>query len=441
MVSRNNFQQNRAMQQQRSQSVRAAIAPYKKPFRPQMGMGMVGNQLGGGNQMRGGNQMMYSSSQMPSDPLYIDFNKPTPPTNVQQQQQSTQNTSAGDGLQNKKKQLKGKSPKGKQLQQHFNAQYGGGNGGNKGGSMNMNGGVGNNWQPKQRFQPPNRFNGGGSGGGGGFNRVQMGGPPNRGGRNMMSPMGMGPMGPHGGGPMPPFPPMPFQPQMPSMRGPMPPMGGGGPMPHFMRRNGRGAGPGPGPMPPMMGPHIGMGIGPRMPPRGMPLNGPPPFNMGGPGNMGVMHMNGNTNGGKIKKPNAKLVKQAVKGKSTIKTLKNLVNQYPIDKPWVTDEIRAEHAIKTDIEKRLQGHKDDELFAQFKVQRDKFVSLYEAAREEYLKQEAASVMAKDAKDKDKNANSNQNAAAKVGNTKDATIPKTIKTDLNTKAKQQQQNKAEN
>lgn len=102
---------------------------------------------------------------------------------------------------------------------------------------------------------------------------------------------------------------------------------------------------------------------------------------------MVHMNG-----KIKKPNPKLVKQAIKGKSTIKTLKNLVNQYPIDKPWVSDEIRAVHDEKLDIENRLKGNKDDELFAQFKVQRDKFVSMYEAAREAYLKQEAASVMSK-------------------------------------------------
>jgi len=101
---------------------------------------------------------------------------------------------------------------------------------------------------------------------------------------------------------------------------------------------------------------------------------------------------NMNGGRIMKPNPKLIKQVVKGKSSIKTLKNLINQYPIEKPWVTDEIRSEHDKKVDIENRLKGHKDDELFAQYKGQRDKFVSLYEAAREEYLKQEAATVKAK-------------------------------------------------
>lgn len=100
---------------------------------------------------------------------------------------------------------------------------------------------------------------------------------------------------------------------------------------------------------------------------------------------------NMNGGRIKKPNPNLIKQGIKGKSTIKTLKHLINQYPIDKPWVTEDIRAEHAKKLDIENRLKGHKNDELFAQFRVQRDKFVTKYEAAREEYLKQEAASVKA--------------------------------------------------
>lgn len=253
------------------------------------------------------------------------------------------------------------------------------------------GGMGDNgWLPhgKQRFHPPNnnRFNGPQRNG---FNRSNMGGgPAQRGGaggggggvRHMMGPMGPGPgpMGPRGcpvGGPVPPFPPLPFQAPMPPMRCPMPPMGGPPPPPPFMRRNGRGGPPLP---PPLMGP-LGM-MGPRMPPRGLPLGPGGPFNM-------VGHMNG-----KIKKPNPKLVKQAIKGKSTIKTLKNLVNQYPIDKPWVSDEIRAVHDEKLDIENRLKGNKDDELFAQFKVQRDKFVSMYEAAREAYLKQEAASVMSK-------------------------------------------------
>ncbi|XP_017045977.1 DNA-binding protein K10 isoform X2 [Drosophila ficusphila] len=407
MVSNNQFQQNRAMQsqqqlhqqqqyqqyspQQQQQNTqqrnnhnsnnnnlnnsnnnpRAAAAPYRKPFRPgnnnNSSPGGNGNANGNGNGNNGngnnGNQMMFSSSQMPSDPLYIDFNNPSP-GNKQNQ---------GDGL--KKKPLKGikqQYPNSNQLQGKMNNQN-------------------NNKQMNQQ-QPPfnNQMNGGGWQSypnnnpnlNRGFNGFQRGPPPNRPpGRHMMGPP-MGPMGPGPGprgpgpigGPGGPYPQMPFQPPMPGMRGPpMPPMGGPPPPPppHFMRRNG----PGPGPM--MGGPPPMHMMGPRMPPRGMP-----------PGPFGPMNMNG----GRIMKPNPKLIKQAVKGKSSIKTLKNLINQYPIDKPWVTDEIRAEHAKKTDIENRLKGHKDDELFAQYKGQRDKFVGLYEAAREEYLKQEAASVKAK-------------------------------------------------
>ncbi|EDW62698.2 DNA-binding protein K10 [Drosophila virilis] len=430
----NHFQHNRVMQQQQRSNVRAAIAPYRKPpYRPQA---------------LTQNHMMYSSCQMPSDPLYIDFNTPAPapPTKSAPPTQSALAGNAGSGSGHvdggKKKHIKGKQLKGKQSQQqqqqqqqqqhqhhhphnsHYASQMqqqGGGGGGD------------NSWQshphphPKQRFQAPNvnRFNGPQRNG---YNRVQMmGGPVNRNvGRHMMGPMGPGggPMGPRGGPcPMAPYPPMPYQAPMPPMRCPMPPMGGPPPPPPpaFMRRNGRGGPPMP---PPMMGPHM---MGARMPPRGMPPV-PIPYNMG--------HMNGNLNGGKIKKPNPKLIKQVVKGKSSIKTLKNLVNQYPIDKPWVNDEIRAVHNAKLDIENRLKGNKDDKLFAQFKVQRDKFVSLYETARVTYLKQEAATVMAKDAKDKDKNANSNQNAAAKVGVTKDATSPnKDQNQNQNQKQKQNQ------
>lgn len=88
----------------------------------------------------------------------------------------------------------------------------------------------------------------------------------------------------------------------------------------------------------------------------------------------------------------IMKKVTKGKSTIKTLKTLMNQYPIDKPWVTESIRNEYNKKMDLEERLKGNKDDNLFAQFKVQRDKFVSIYELARDEYLKQEANAIKAK-------------------------------------------------
>ncbi|KMZ07827.1 DNA-binding protein K10 [Drosophila simulans] len=417
---------------------RAAAAPYRKPFRSgknNSGPGGNGNGNGNGNRVNGNNQMMFSSSQMPSDPLYIDFSSPPPGfkhnqvgspkkksmKGIKQQQHPSlnqqQHPSPNQQQHPSPNQQQHTSPNQQQhpspnQQQHANP--------NQHPSPNQQQGKMNNQNNNHMNQSQQPFNNQMNGSDwqrhsgnnsnqirGGFNGFQRGPPPNRPPRLMMGPpmgpMGPGPRGPGPMGPGGPYPQMPFPPPMPGMRGPGPmgPMGGPPPPPLFMRRNGPGPGPMMGVPPPM---HM---MGPRMPPRGMPPVGP----------YGPMNMNG----GRIMKPNPKLIKQVVKGKSSIKTLKNLINQYPIEKPWVTDEIRSEHDKKVDIENRLKGHKDDELFAQYKGQRDKFVSLYEAAREGYLKQEAASVKAKDAKsDKDKNAISSQSAAPKAGSAKDATIP---------------------
>uniref|UniRef100_W8BL44 DNA-binding protein K10 n=1 Tax=Ceratitis capitata TaxID=7213 RepID=W8BL44_CERCA len=347
-----NFQNGRPMH-------RAAAVPYKKPFKN------MGNGGGGPRPAPPGNfnQMMFNGSQIPDNPGYLDFNNPSPPVvggnGMGQMQQKKKN--------NKNRQ-KGK-PQIQFQQQASNAQLqlnGNGNWNkNKGSHFHGHNGAGNN-----------RFNSGNNGGPRNFNNSGPV-PPNGMNRNRRMGPPPGPM-PRGNISMPPIQPQAhgFQPQMippmpPMGRGPIPPPLGIQPPPPFLRRSGR-IGPIP-PIPPPMPPMIP----PRMP-RAMP---PAPF----------------SNAGKIKKPNTKLVKKVVKGKSTIKTLKNLVNQYPIEKPWVSDEIRAEYDKKVDIENRLKGNKNDELFAEFKVQRDKFVSMYETAREEYLKKEAAAVMAKDAKDK--------------------------------------------
>ncbi|XP_005188907.1 DNA-binding protein K10 [Musca domestica] len=303
------------------------------------------------------NNPMFNVSQIPDNPGYLDFdfNLPTPPNNGNNNaafnKNNINNNAAAADAKKKNNNNKNKAKNGKPQP----------NVGWK--NNNQVGGPVNN----PRFNGPrNNF-----------------GMANRGrGNRMMPPMGAGPrgMGPMGfhppmGGFQPPM----MPPPMP-MRPPIPPMGMGvQPPPPFMRRNG--------PMPP---------IPPMIPPRMMP---PAPFMAGG----------------KIKK-NKLSPKKVTKGKgSTVKTLKNLINQYPIDKPWVTSEIREEHDKKVDIENRLKGNKDDELFAQFKVQRDKFVAMYESAREEYLKKEAASVKAKDEKDKQTNttkkddkkeANTNEN-----------------------------------
>lgn len=339
MVSKKNFQQNGRVNPQQRQM------PYKKPpLKPPM--------------MQNFNNPMFNVSQIPDNPGYLDFNLPTPPTSANNNasgirsvnDKSTNDTgSIGAATQqNKKKNNKNKQRNKPPAQQQNILQNGGGwkNRNQQNGSVAVANnarfnGVARNFQPMGNRRS-NRLMG------------PMGGP--RG--------GMGVMGPQ-------IPPMGFQ---PPMIPPMPPMARGGPPipppmggplpPPFMRR---GNGPLPPPIPPMLPPRMARG----MPP--VPFNGP----ITGPG--------------KINKK-VKLNKKVTKGKSTIKTLKNLINQYPLDKPWVTDEIRGEHDKKVDIENRLKGNKDDELFAQFKVQRDKFVAMYEAAREEYLKKEAAAVKAK-------------------------------------------------
>lgn len=58
------------------------------------------------------------------------------------------------------------------------------------------------------------------------------------------------------------------------------------------------------------------------------------------------------------------------------------EYPLDQPWVTEEIKAEHDKKVHLADRLKGNRDDALFAQFKEQRDKFVKMYDAAKLEFI-----------------------------------------------------------
>lgn len=81
-----------------------------------------------------------------------------------------------------------------------------------------------------------------------------------------------------------------------------------------------------------------------------------------------------NGKPLKAPVGKKVKPKVPGKPK--------EEYPLDKPWVTEEMKAEHEKKCELAERLKGRKDDALFAQFKEQRDKFVKMYDAARLEFI-----------------------------------------------------------
>ncbi|XP_037935844.1 DNA-binding protein K10 [Teleopsis dalmanni] len=290
------------------------------------------------------NQIMFNGTQIPDNPGYTDFNNPV---------SGTSNQNSGS-LQQKKKKNRQKN---KQINMQQSQQKNGSKNWNHKNGLGRNGGGAHD-----RFNGKMLNNN--------FNNMQNRNGPNRGRR--MPPMGFG----LHQGPMGPMPPMPhnFQPPMIPPMPPMPPMGGvQPPPPPYFRRNGRNM---PLPHPPPI----------NFKPPMMPPHGPPalPYN-------GV---------GKLKKTNSKVVKKSTKSKNTIKTLKNLVNQYPIDKPWVTDEIRKEYEKKIDIENRLKGNKDDELFAQFKLQRDKFVGLYDAAREAYLKTVASAAQTKDINDKKTN-----------------------------------------
>lgn len=60
-----------------------------------------------------------------------------------------------------------------------------------------------------------------------------------------------------------------------------------------------------------------------------------------------------------------------------------DRYQLNKPWVTDEIKAASEKKVELANQLKGNKNDELFAEFKTKRDEFVKLYDAARIEYNK----------------------------------------------------------
>uniref|UniRef100_A0A182NLE6 Uncharacterized protein n=1 Tax=Anopheles dirus TaxID=7168 RepID=A0A182NLE6_9DIPT len=168
------------------------------------------------------------------------------------------------------------------------------------------------------------------------------------------------------------------------------------------QNGRfGAGP-PGPMSllsmnrPIPPPIPPMGGRPMAPPPGMGRMMPPPLRQGPDGGPMRRNMNGNmharTMGGKMHPfPRNGMAPNGGGGGAMGPMGKRMRpkpmqqpnrEEYPLDKAWVTEEIKGEHEKKADLANRLKGHRDDALFAQFKEQRDKFVKMYEAARLEYI-----------------------------------------------------------
>lgn len=234
---------------------------------------------------------------------------------------------------------------------------------------NINRNNGNNKKFQGNKQNKQKRNGGGGGAG---NKMNL---PGRPGNFPMRrpPVFMPPlepphgMGPGMGPPFPPGPPGAFR------RPPMPPMMPGGPMPG------------------------GGGVGPRRLPIGGagPIPPIPPFiNRGGPGPMfppgpAAMLMPPRRRQGAITKPlvnvkngNNKNNKKGKVGQNKKKGNKNQAPQYTMDKPWVNDEIKEAHAKKIDLENRLKGNRNDELFAEYKKQRDLFVKLYDEAKLEYI-----------------------------------------------------------
>lgn len=264
---------------------------------------------------------MFNASQIPDNPGYMDFNNPTPPVAAP--------SSSNNSNTNKKmthpagRPQRSMMPLPRNMAESHRNNWGGGRNG-RGGPIRQN-----------NLKFGNRQ----------FNGMNM---PRR--------------------PMPPIPPMP-------MRGPMPPMPPIDPIVNHM-----------GPLPPIMRNNmVGVRPGPPMPPIPPPMmrrsrNGMPAPNMRRP-NYGVASrvIKNPRKGNKPNKATAVIAKNEVPSK---KTLKEIINQYPLDKPWVTDDIRQEHTKKEEIENKLKGKKNDELFAAFKVQRDKFVAMYEAARIKHL-----------------------------------------------------------
>lgn len=146
-----------------------------------------------------------------------------------------------------------------------------------------------------------------------------------------------------------------------------------------------------PMPPHLPPPInGRFRGPRPPPMLRPPHpimampphppmGPPPFIMGPPRGAPGHPIRRNKNNRRNNRAKQGLSNA---GGGNNRNRRIQVNKYDINKPWVTDEIRQVFEKKVELENKLKGNKNDQLFAEFKVQRDKFVKMYEASHLEFI-----------------------------------------------------------
>lgn len=303
----------------------------------------------------GGIGAMFNTNQIPSNG-YLDFTEPssnnmannTNGNNPKQFKNSNSNNVGANGNANNKN---------RNVQRRNNGQRAQGGMSN----INMNGGNnrwGNNNRGRDQSMGNNNRNNGMNNNMRQGNMMQFNGPPRH-----------GPMGP-----MPPMPPMgmipPLAPPMPihNMNGRFPPR----PL-----------------MPPPMGP-----LGP--------IRRPPNFRMGPFPNRGMMARNNGSGpirrnkiaGGMVNKNTrrggggggggtpANQKNRKKNGMKNGKRTNQNVNKYSLEKPWVNDEIKEVYKLKTDLENQLKGKKNDEIFAQFKEQRDKFVSLYDAAKQAYV-----------------------------------------------------------
>ncbi|XP_059611169.1 DNA-binding protein K10-like [Phlebotomus argentipes] len=343
-------QRRRPPQKQRNNVQKFKQGVQKRVMRPNMGgVAMFSN---------------YNANQMMDNPGYMDFNEPAirppmggggQPGGMSKVQGKLGGVSGGmmQRKQNQRPMGQNQQPQRRRQQMPLQRPQGGGQMGGGGGSMGGGGGGGGwgNQQPRMPPATPPSMN-------------QRPGPP-------------GP--PFRGGPMPPrMHPHPMGPNMPPFH--PPPMNG-----RFM-----GFGPRPGPpMPPPMGQWPPMPGMPRPMPGGM---GPPRPLMGGGGRPNA----GNVGGNRMRRQqnaNQKTQRKPTKAKGkmkpgiTKKPNNQPQNQYPLEEPWVTQEIRDQHQKKQDLQNQLKGNRNDELFACFKTERDKFVALYDAAKAEYSKNKSS------------------------------------------------------
>lgn len=292
---------------------------------------------------------MFNQNQMLDNPGYMDFNEPTVRLSYPQKNLNNKNIHQnGNGVNNGQTSNKGNKNHGRAAHNNFNNQFLNNNN-QRNNKRNANGNIG--------------------GGGGGVNNMNFN--SRFGGQLRNNPQNCN-FGMNSGGINSPF--CNNLPPMPSPMGPMRPgnFDGYGQQ-FFPQRFG-----------PMMPPQMGMMRPPIMPRRPLPNNQMLPTFRGNNSSSRGQELrrkftSANNTPINKRRPNQKVLKGRKKAdRKTGKKLNPSGDKYPLNKPWVNDEIKAAHDKKVALSNQLKGKKDDQLFAEFKEQRDIFVKLYEAAR---------------------------------------------------------------